>query len=199
MFIAGHCEKPRSSSGATSQRSWSRSIRAVDRNELGYFRDHLLRLGSGCRRSRFGNETTDAFLKGYAASVNHANTMVLGFFEAEQMRGTAELRSLREGWCDEAEAAFSVELPWQLRGIGTALMVETARAAHRRGVEHIYLSCHVRNRPMQRIAEKLAAKMRFEDDECLAHIRVRREPATVQVDSGANIESLTPGIVVIDL
>jgi GNAT superfamily N-acetyltransferase len=182
-----------------SRRIWSRSIRTLAGHELGCFQRHLLRLSPGCRRSRFGNETTDAFLEDYAASVTQANTLILGLFEADGMRGAAELRSLREDWCPEAEAAFSVEQPWQFQGIGTALMAETVRAASQRDVEHIYLSCHLRNRPMQRIAEKLAAKMRFEDDECFAHINVRREPAATQLDSGANIESITAGIVVIDL
>jgi len=107
--------------------------------------------------------------------------------------------SLRVAWCDEAEAAFSVEQPWRLRGIGTALMAEAVRFSRQRGIEHIYLSCHVRNRPMQRIAEKLAAQMRFEDDECFTRIAVRREPMAAQLRSGANIECPAAGIVAIDL
>jgi RimJ/RimL family protein N-acetyltransferase len=130
--------------------------------------------------------------------VNASNTLILGFFIAGEMRGVAELRSLREAWCDEAEAAFSVERPWQMQGIGTALMAEVIRAAHHRRIDHIYLSCHVRNRPMQRIAEKAAARMRFEDDACFADITVRREPA-LQFEPGAHAVFPTEGIVVIAL
>jgi GNAT superfamily N-acetyltransferase len=118
---------------------------------------------------------SDAFLARYAARIDHRNALILGLFDVGELRGVAELRSLHGDWCSEAEAAFSVERPWQRKGIGTALMVEVMRASSARGIEHLYLSCHSRNRPMLRIAEKAAAVMRFDGDECFAHIRVSRE------------------------
>jgi GNAT superfamily N-acetyltransferase len=124
--------------------------------------------------------------------MDYQNTLILGMFDAGEMRGVAELRSLRDNWCAEAEAAFSVERPWQRKGIGTALMVEVVRASSARGIKHIYLSCHTRNRPMLRIAEKAAAVMRFESDECFAHIRVRREVVPLEAE-------LHVGIVVMEL
>jgi hypothetical protein len=66
--------------------------------------------------------------------------------------------------------------PWQLRGVGTALMAGLVQEASRRGTEHIHLACHLHNRPMQRIAQKAAAQIRLEEDDCLAHITVRRVP-----------------------
>jgi GNAT superfamily N-acetyltransferase len=176
----------------TTQCNWSRNIRAVEAAEIAGLHAHLRRLGPGCRRARFGCEVSDVFLGDYCGRVDRRNTLILGFFEAGELRGIAELRSLRKDWCAEAEAAFSVELPWQLQGVGTALMVELLRASPERGIEHIYLSCHVRNRPMLRIAEKAAAVVRVEEDECFADIRVRREPAPLQ-------SNVPVGIVVMDL
>src|SRR4051812_14774940 len=91
----------------------------------------------------------NSVLRDYGGRVNPLNTLVLGLFDGDDLRGAAELRSLQSAWCMEAEAAFSVERAWQSRGIGTALMAESVRVARSLAVEHIYLSCHVRNRPMQ--------------------------------------------------
>jgi RimJ/RimL family protein N-acetyltransferase len=161
-------------SGRGAVTSYSpQQTRHVLAEELDGFGRHLVRLTDECRRSRFGNSTTDAFLHAYAGRVDHANTLVLAFVEANEMRGAAELRSLQAAWCNEAEAAFSVEKRYRRRGIGTSLMVEVVRAARRFGVEHIYLSCHIHNRAMQRIAEKFAAELRFEDTDCFARVTVR--------------------------
>jgi RimJ/RimL family protein N-acetyltransferase len=130
--------------------------------------------------------------------VDPINTLVLVLFDAHELRGAVELRSLQNAWCADAEVAFSVERRWQSRGIGTALMAEAVRASRRLAIEHIYLSCHVRNRPMQRIAEKMAAEMRFEDDECFAQLAVRRERATFPFSAPA-LECHPADYVVIDL
>jgi hypothetical protein len=63
---------------------WGPAIRALAAQEVGLFRRHLIRLSRGCRRSRFGNETTDAFLRDYGARVNAMNTVVLGLFRGER-------------------------------------------------------------------------------------------------------------------
>jgi hypothetical protein len=78
-------------------------------------------------------------------------------------------------------------------------MVEAVRASHLRGIEHIYLSCHLRNRPMQRIAEKFAAAMRFEDGECFARVTLRWEPTAAYWHVGASSGPPSTGMVVIDL
>ena len=50
-------------------------------------------------------------------------------------------------------------------------VIATARL---RAIEHVYLSCHAFNRRMQRLAERVAAKLKFEDGECFADIEVSR-------------------------
>jgi hypothetical protein len=58
------------------------------------YRDHLLRLHRQCRRSRFGNEVSDHFLQDYVGRIDLTNTAILGYFDGDEMRAGAELRSM---------------------------------------------------------------------------------------------------------
>ena len=156
--------------------SWS--IQSLSPANIHLFPEHLLRLEIESRRSRFGNAASDRLVLDYAARIDGSNTAVLACFIHGQMRGAAELRSLDATWCATAEAAFSVERPWQGRGLGTALMSHVIAMARQRAVEHIYLSCHLSNRRMQRMAESVGARLKFEDCECFADIQVRQAHMT---------------------
>jgi GNAT superfamily N-acetyltransferase len=175
-----HLLAPRMGTGMAAVHSadecWDADIRELTATQLHLFRSHLLRLQGDCRRARFGNPTSDIFLQTYADRLDLANTRVFGCSTDGYVRGAVELRSLRPVWCAEAELAFSVEKPWRARGIGTALMVRAIAGARELGIDRLFLSCHAFNRPMQRIAERFAANMAFEDCECLADIAVHREP-----------------------
>ena len=175
-----HLPSPRTVSGIAAMHSadqcWEASIHELTATQLHLFRWHLLRLEGDCRRARFGNPTSDTFLQTYADRLDLANTRVFGCSIDGHIRGAVELRSLRPVWCTEAELAFSVEKPWRARGVGTALMLRAIAGACELGIDRLFLSCHAFNRPMQRIAERFAAKMVFEDGECLADIAVHREP-----------------------
>jgi GNAT superfamily N-acetyltransferase len=146
--------------------------RALRKHELPFYCNHLLRLRRQCRRSRFGNEVSDRFLRDYVGCIDLTNTAILGFFDGDEMRGAAELRSMRNVWCDAAEAAFSVEAQWRSRGIGGALMMDTLAMSRGLGVERVHLICERHNRAMLRIAEKVCADIRFEHGDCLSQITV---------------------------
>jgi GNAT superfamily N-acetyltransferase len=148
------------------------AVKALDQGDLCLYSEHLLRLRRQCRRSRFGNEVSDHFLRGYVDRVDLSNTAVLGYFSKSQMRAAIELRSLRSVWCDAAEVAVTVEAEWRSQGIGSALMLSALGMSQRLGIERIFLICDCLNRPMQRIAEKVHACMQFEDSDCLAQITV---------------------------
>ena len=152
----------------------SGSIRELADTDLQGYLHHLLRLSRQCRRLRFGNEVNDNFLHDYVARVDLTNTVVLGYFAEGAMRGAAELRSLRNVWCDEAEAAFSVEEANRSQGLGTALMASALRMALNRGVKQVHFICDRHNRSMQRIAEKVGADMRHEDSDCMGQISVAK-------------------------
>ena len=86
------------------------------------------------------------------------------------MRAVAELRKLSDTWGHEAEAAFSVEKPYQDRGIGNELMGRVIRAARNRGVRLLYMSCLAENSRMQAIARKHEADLKFEYGEVVGEI-----------------------------
>lgn len=173
--------------------AWLAQIRALTREDLPLFMHHLLRLEDPCRRLRFGGIATDTFIRDYAMRVDFDNTAVLGCFVDAELVGAAELRSLDAQWSRAAEAAFSVERAWRSRGIGTALMAGLIRQAADLRVARLFMSCHAFNRPIQRIADRFAAKLSFEGSDCTADIAVRAEnyePYFAHPDGG---------IVVVDL
>src|SRR5262245_37757186 len=116
--------------------SWS--IESLSPQNMHLLPEHLLRLEIESRRSRFGHAASDRLVLDYAARIDCSNTAVLACFIDGQMRGAAELRSLDATWCATAEAAFSIERPWQGRGLGTALMSRVIATARQFAVQHIY-------------------------------------------------------------
>ena len=50
------------------------------------------------------------------------------------LRGTADVRIFGSLYRREAEAAFSIEKPWQSLGIGAALLERSLLAARNRGI-----------------------------------------------------------------
>jgi GNAT superfamily N-acetyltransferase len=93
--------------------------------ETDAYSDHLLRLDAESRRNRFGGATADDMVRTYASTARGTDVIVHGFFAEDVLRGGAVLRILGR----EAEAAFSIEKPWQSHGIGSALIDPFANRA----------------------------------------------------------------------
>jgi len=62
----------------------------------------------------------------------------------------------------EAEAAFSIEQPWQSHGIGTGLLQRTLLSARNRGITQLQMQCLANNERMQQLARKFAAELTFD-------------------------------------
>jgi GNAT superfamily N-acetyltransferase len=62
----------------------------------------------------------------------------------------------------EADAAVSIEKPWQSHGVGSELLQRTVLAARNRGIKLIYMSCLASNLRMQQLARKFDAEMTFD-------------------------------------
>lgn len=154
----------------SNHRIWGGSVRKLWPTETDKFRDHLLRLDKESRRMRFAHGVSDNFIIDYANRMLEMGSVVYGFLEGGEVRGAAELRKLGTTWGQEAEAAFSVERPWQDQGIGTILMGRVIRAARNRGVQRLYMSCLAENGKMQSIARKHEADLRFEYGEVVGEI-----------------------------
>lgn len=145
-------------------------IRKLWPHEWHRFRDHLLRLDKSSRRLRFAHAVADSFIEDYASRMTDMGALVVGAFVDDEVRAAAELRKFGDTWGREAEAAFSVERPFQDQGLGTELMGRVIRAARNRGVNSLYMSCLAENARMQSIARKHDASLRFEYGEVIGEI-----------------------------
>src|SRR5262245_62796549 len=146
------------------------SIRRLWPTETAKFRDHLLRLDRESRRMRFAHSVSDTFIDTYASRMSEFGSLVFGHIIDGKVRGAAELRRLGDIWGEEAEAAFSVEKPYQDHGVGTELMGRVVRAARNRAIRRLYMSCLAENARMQAIARKHDAALRFEYGEVIGEI-----------------------------
>ena len=108
-------------------------IRRLWPSDTAGFRDHLLRLDVDSRHSRFGGAVSDDFLVGYADRCFGIDDVIYGYLVDGVVRGAGELRgvghNLPLGFGGSAEAAFSVEMDWRRRGVGSELMARIVRAA----------------------------------------------------------------------
>ncbi|MEZ5786236.1 MAG: GNAT family N-acetyltransferase [Xanthobacteraceae bacterium] len=132
--------------------------------EKGAYRDHLLRLDAESRRNRFSGSIADEAIRGFAEAVHGPDVVVHGFFIDGVLRGAADLHIARPLRLREAEAAFSIEKPWQGRGVGSALLERTLLCARNRGVKQLQVSCLPQNRAMQQLARKFDATFAFDYD-----------------------------------
>jgi len=137
-------------------------IRKLWVSETEIYRDHLLRLDTKSRHSRFGAGVSDSFIEDYVAMANGLDSVIHGFFVGDVLRGAAELRPLGPAFGREAEAAFSVEPAWQSHGVGTALLRRTLLAARNRGFKLLHMACLADNRRMQQLARKFDAELTFD-------------------------------------
>ena len=138
------------------------AIRKLWISEPDLYRDHLLRLDGESRRNRFGGGVSDEFIRSYVGLSIGLDAVIHGFFVDGAMRGAGELRPLSTGFAGEAEAAFSIEKPWQSHGVGTALLERTLLAARNRGFKLLHMACLAENRRMQQLARKFDAELTFD-------------------------------------
>jgi GNAT superfamily N-acetyltransferase len=130
--------------------------------EMDAYRDHLLRLDPESCHSRFGAAIADDTIRTYAATADGSDMIVHGFFVDGMLRGAADLRIFGSLYRREAEAAFSIEKPWQSLGIGAALLERSLLAARNRGVKLLHVCCLVENPRMQQLARKFEAELSFD-------------------------------------
>jgi GNAT superfamily N-acetyltransferase len=138
------------------------AIRKLWIGEADKYRDHVLRLDPVSRHNRFGGGVSDDFVRDYVDLAVSLDTVVHGFFLDGAMRGAAELRQLGTRFPRQAEAAISVEQPWQSHGVGSALLRRTLLTARNRGFRLLHMACLADNRRMQQLARKFDAELSFD-------------------------------------
>ncbi|HEY4982928.1 MAG TPA: GNAT family N-acetyltransferase [Pseudolabrys sp.] len=138
------------------------AIRKLWIGETDAYRDHLLRLDRESRRRRFSGTVSDDVIARHAATANGIGVVVHGFFVDGVLRGAAELRPNGSAFTREAEAAFSIEQPWQSHGVGTELLERTLLSARNRGIKALHMHCLADNQRMQQLARKFEAELSFD-------------------------------------
>jgi GNAT superfamily N-acetyltransferase len=136
--------------------------------------DHLLRLDAASRRNRFGGGVGDDFIRGHAERAFEPENVIYGFLADGILRGAAELRPFgqpnRLGAAGQAEAAFSIERPWQSHGVGSELLERTLLAARNRGIKQLHITCLLENQRMQQLARKFDAELRRDFDSVIGEV-----------------------------
>ena len=138
------------------------TIRKLWIGETDAYRDHLLRLDRESRYRRFSGAVSDEVIARHAATANEIGAVVHGFFVDGVLRGAAELRHNGSVFSHEAEAAFSIEQPWQSHGVGTELLERTLLSARNRGINSLRMDCLAENQRMQQLARKFEAEFSFD-------------------------------------
>jgi GNAT superfamily N-acetyltransferase len=149
-------------------------IRKIWLGEADQYRDHLLRLDAASRRNRFAGAVSDDFIERYARLSLGIDAIIHGFFVDGTLRGAAELRPIGPALAREAEAAFSIEKPWQSHGVGSALLERTLLAARNRGVKFLHMACLADNKRMQQLARKFDAELTFDFSSVVGEVTTPR-------------------------
>jgi GNAT superfamily N-acetyltransferase len=135
------------------------TIRKLWIAETALYRDHLLRLDAESRRNRFAGTVSDQFVRDYAELALRVDSIIHGFFVGGSLRGAAELRPIGNPLAREAEAAFSIEKPWQSHGVGSLLLERTLLVARNRGFKFLHMACLADNKRMRQLASKYDAEL----------------------------------------
>jgi RimJ/RimL family protein N-acetyltransferase len=138
------------------------AIRKLWLGEADAYRNHLLRLDRESRHRRFSGALSDEVIARHAATIEESGVVVHGFFVEGVLRGAAELRHEGSLFSHQAEAAFSIEKPWQSHGVGTELLDRTLLTARNRGITHLRMNCLPENQRMQQLARKFDAGFSFD-------------------------------------
>ncbi|WP_022723860.1 GNAT family N-acetyltransferase [Rhodopseudomonas sp. B29] len=139
------------------------------------YSEHLMRLDPAARRMRFFDDVSDFHVLFHAGAALADGRVVIGYVEDGAVRGVCELLET-DAAQHAAEAAFSVETAWRLKGIGGLLMAAMIAAARAKGVRRIEMSCLKSNLPMQALAARFTSDVRQIGDTTLAVLDKLTEP-----------------------
>ncbi len=156
------------------------AYRKLGRDEDCLRRAHMRRLSLEDRRARFLGSVPRTRR---GALVLPEPDVMIGAFVRGVLRGVAELYRGRHDARGGVEIAISVERRFQNRGIGTALAERMLIVAANRGIGQATLLCAATNVRMHRIAAKLGARTRDDEDNAPAEVLVpTASPATLMLE-----------------
>ena len=171
------------------------AIRKLWIGETDAYRDHLLRLDPDSRHRRFSGTVSDEFIARHAATASDIGVVVHGFFVDGVLRGAAEFRRTGSVFTREAEAAFSIEQPWQSHGVGTELLRRTLLSARNRGIKALHMHCLADNLRMQQLARKFEANLSFDFGSVVGEVDAPRStPLSLMREAMADAHGVTAAI-----
>jgi GNAT superfamily N-acetyltransferase len=171
------------------------AIRKLWVGETDAYRDHLLRLDQDSRQRRFSGAVSDDIIARHAATAQGVGVVVHGFFVDGTLRGAAELRHFDAPFGREAEAAFSIEHPWQSQGVGSVLLERTLLTARNRGINSLHMHCLTDNRRMQQLARKFEADLHFDFGSVVGEVDAPHStPLSLMREAMADAHSVTASI-----
>jgi RimJ/RimL family protein N-acetyltransferase len=138
-------------------------FRKLWRQEAPLYAAHLRRLHPEDWRTRFMGAASRRLARRHVERIDWTRALVLGAYVRGRLRGAAELQTLRGTAVPEAELAITVERSFQGRSIGTELMRRLVTAARNRGIRRLHVIALAENTRMQRLIEKFAGHLRFEE------------------------------------
>lgn len=139
------------------------TIRKLLPAEYPAYAAHLKRLQPADRGSRFHAAVADDTLDKHVAAMGWAETVIVGAFDAGELRAAAELHDQMDDWFHGAEIAVTVEATYQGKGLGSELVRRAVTIAKNRGMRRVAMICLRDNHRMRRIARHLPCK--FVDDD----------------------------------
>jgi GNAT superfamily N-acetyltransferase len=145
-------------------------VRRLGPNDTEGLTAHLLRLDAAARAARFGGVVSDTALCDHARLALAGGAVVLGYVNDGVLRGVGELHDIEGSRPATGEAAFSVEVGWQGRGIGSKLMRRVLSAATARGIRRVVVVCQSSNRLMRRLAGHFDARLEIVGSETTGHL-----------------------------
>jgi GNAT superfamily N-acetyltransferase len=171
------------------------AIRKLWVGETDAYRDHLLRLDQDSRQRRFSGAVSDDVIARHAATAQGIGVVVHGFFVDGTLRGAAELHQFGAPFGREAEAAFSVEHPWQSQGVGSVLLERTLLTARNRDIKSLQMHCLADNQRMQQLARKFKADLHFDFGSVVGEVDAPRStPLSMMREAMADAHGVTASI-----
>lgn len=152
-------------------------VRKLWIGETDAYTEHLLRLDPDSRRRRFSGAVSDDIIRRHTAGAHGVGVVIHGFFVDGILRGSAELRTYQPAHSRAAEAAFSIERPWQSHGVGSALLERTLLTARNRGIKKLHMHCLAENERMQQLARKFDAELSFDFGSVIGEVDPPRSTA----------------------
>lgn len=165
-------------------------VRQLRPSELPLFRDHLLRLDKKSRADRFNGAINDESLVGYAERCFRDGASVIGVVEHGRIIGAAELHERPDEDEPTAEIAFSVEKPWQNKGLGGLLFQRLIASARGLGYHRLRVTTHAQNAAMKALAKRHGARLSFEAGETLGWIELGSDAALPVARQGVELAPL---------